>query len=291
VTLGAFNKDEALKAAALSDLSSGGHRGWATDATDEERDACVTTFGLTRSFVNLLSMASRAPYMDGSSAYLKTVLAGVEPGANLDRGVRGWMIAVWKDPRYGAATRIEGSGILAPAREVIGLVERSLVEEVARNAWRPSRNALLAALKEADPIMAGYGRVVAAMAWDLNAMPGVGADVWLAWERAIEGEVGHEGGWPPAQQEEVLELYRGAMREANAAVSALEEVPQSERTAREAAVQAELDRRLASSSLGERWKNLMAFWQGGGIERLQTWRSHGLETLREAFQAGGGITR
>ncbi|MNU29740.1 hypothetical protein D3C71_182170 [compost metagenome] len=278
---GAFRNDEAVKARALDDAAAGAHRGWATDATDADRQACAEAFGLTVGLVTLLSMSSRAPYLDGSCAFLRDALDDIRPGADLDRLLRRWMASVWTDPDYGIEGRLPGGAARDAAQAVVDLVRRSMGAPVARPEWRAARNALLAAMKDVPPAPAAFARVAAAMAWDLDAMPGVASDVWLAWDRAYEEEMGLAAGWPKSVQDEVTESYRACMREGYGAAPALaENAGEAAREAHEAAVRAATDRALEASGQGERWKALTAYWQSGVVENMGAWREHALGTIR-----------
>ncbi|MGH7019394.1 MAG: hypothetical protein ACREEY_05925 [Brevundimonas sp.] len=235
-------------------------------------------------------MASLAPYMDGSCTYLRDVLGDIRPGADLDLLIRRWMVNAWTDPNFGGAGRLPEGPAQDAARVVMALVERASQGTVARSEWRSARNALLAAMKDLPPASAGFARVAAAMAWDLDAMPGVAADVWLAWDRAYEEELGQAAGWPKALQDEVTEIYRACNREGYAAAPPLSEgADDAERQAHEAVVQAGTNSALEASGEGERWRTLMAYWGGGVVEKMSAWREHALGTIRTAVEKDGRV--
>lgn len=282
---GAFYGDAAVKARACEDAGAAAHPGWNAGATDAEKQACVEAYGLTAAFLNLLVPAARAPYVEGSCAFLEGALRRVAPGADLDLVTRSWMQAVWRDPEVGVEPKLRGSPAGEPAAAIVALVERSGRSAVPREEWRRARSALIAAMKEATPEAEAYARVAAAMAWSLEAIPGVAGDVWLAWGRAVEAEHALAAGWDQPTQDMLLETLRRCMRSAFERCGALPaDADEKQQAAHAAAVQTETDRLMVESGQAEGWRSLQAFWEGEYRTTVMDWRKRALKTIEDACE-------
>lgn len=288
---GAFHNEASVKASAMQDAATGTHRGWATDATEVERADCAETFGLSNGLVTLLSMSSRAPYLEGSCDFLRDTLAHIEPGADTDAILRHWFTVVWSDSVHGVALYLPEGEVKEAAQAIVRMVEKSGHTAIARPEWRAARSALLAAITVTTPEAAAYARVVTAMAWDMSAMSGVAADVWLAWERANEEKIGLAAGWPKSLQDEVTEHYRASLREAQQQVPPIaEDATAQERQAREIALKNAADAALEQSGHRAQWDALMAYWQSGVVDHFMAWREHALDTIKSAAYEGSQST-
>lgn len=288
---GAFHNDAKIKLLALADAEKGSNRGWATDATEAERLECAQKYGLSVGFVTLLSMSSRAPYLEGSAIFLRDTLSQIEPGTDTDAILYDWFKRVWSNPKQDVSSHLSEGAVASAAMAIIDLLDVSRDREIPKREWRAARNSLLACAKEVGAEAASYARVVVAMAWDMKTMPGVASDVWLAWERAHEDTLGLAAGWPKDRQDEVTEHYRAAMRKAQLGLSRFDETATvEERQAYEVALKEASDRELDDAGHRQEFEGLMAYWQSGIVDQFHAWRADALDTIKSAAQAVGQKT-
>lgn len=282
---GAFRGDPGLKERACADAGDCLHPGWHAAASESDRAACAAAFGLSVAFLNLMATAARPPFMEGSGAFLRETLEGVEPGADLDRLVREWMLRVWSDPDRGAGRKLAHTSAFEPASQIVEQVRANGARPVSRAEWRRLRSILLATLVDLRPDTTGYARVVAAMAWDPALTPGLASDVWTAWERASVGEVDLAHGWDQPLQDALTESLRHAMRETYAAFGPLDDGASSEDQAtREVESQARVDAIMVQSGTAERWKALRAHWDDHISPFFPAWRTAAMGTIVAAAQ-------
>lgn len=140
----AFLNDAAVKAIALQRATSDDSVGWKVEDTDEDRARCSDRFGLAPSLLNLLSHGFHVPYGQNAKEKLRTALEAIAPGADTLALVRNWTLSLWESSEFGVKSRLEGTSSAAAAEEVVRLVRTSATVDVPREAWRRTRNALVA---------------------------------------------------------------------------------------------------------------------------------------------------
>nr|WP_295105808.1 hypothetical protein [uncultured Caulobacter sp.] len=279
MSLRAYDGDPALKAKVINDVATDADRGWFINASLVERQETARAAHLDPAFVGLITTATLLPWPEGKTSAIEAFEA-LAPGADTAGLVRDWMVEIYRHPSHGVARKLAAPAGRQAAEAIVAMVEAGGPK--SRAVWKSARSTLLAA-PGLRPVERAYARVVAAMAWDIEASPGVASDVWIAWQHAVTTECDLGAGWDQESQNQISEALRKAMQQAFSEVAP----PGQDATPQELkdhAVerQARIDELLAREGLDQDWRALSAYWENHLGPHLRGWRSTALATLCRA---------
>jgi hypothetical protein len=151
------------------------------------------TYGLDPSFANLLmSLAA------GDVSFWRRAVSAIPSVADTRAVAIRWIEWLWLDSEVGMRRLIGDPALRAGGDDICDLQRQAAAgAEVTRSQWRRARAAVA---KADDEVTASAASVIAAAAWDLDAVPGAAADMIYAWNATLGVVIDRDLDWNAEKQ-------------------------------------------------------------------------------------------
>lgn len=147
---------------------------------------------------------------------LRRALTGVVPGAHLAPVVHEWIGWLWRDAPEPLEPLVTEATAQSSVAGVLGLHTDVLVgRAVTRQAWRAARAAVNQEVAKQSNLADALS-VIAAAAWDFDAVPGASDDTLAAWEALVQRRLHAEDGWGETEDAARKVLMQSLLQQINA---------------------------------------------------------------------------